>query len=251
MTATNVDLSLILACYCDEQHLAKNSEIIADYLNATKLRFELIFVEDGSPDRTAQEIMRVTDRLGARGVLVQTILHSENKGRGASIQAGFRSATGAVIGFVDIDLEGRLDALLPMYLRIRDGACDGVIGKRLYSCWWQYPVRLAMSLGYRLLVRLCLNLPVSDTEVGFKFFRRESLLPVLSRVGAQGWFWDTEIVARCVDFGLRLVNHTIVVERSPTKQTTVKLFRDSYRQLTALVTFAVKKRDDVQITAGA
>jgi len=62
-----------------------------------------------------------------------------------------------------------------------------------------------MSRGYSFLVRHLLGLPFHDTETGYKFFRRESVLPLLDEIEDGGWFWDTEFMARAHRRGLRVV----------------------------------------------
>ena len=172
-----------------------------------------------------------------------TIFHAENCGRGASVQDGFQLARGKVIAYLDVDLENPIDALLPMYSSIVRGECDGVVAKRLYQSWRVNPVRLVLSLCYKFLVRLIVSLPVSDSEAGFKMFLKEKILPVLPTIEDRAWFWDTEIVARAADAGLKLKEHPIVFVRDPTKASTVRVVRDSYVYLRRLIAFSWRRGD--------
>jgi glycosyltransferase AglD len=94
-----------------------------------------------------------------------------------------------------------------------------------------------MSRGYNALMRWWLNVPLMDTEAGCKFFRRESILPILDRVVDQRWFWDTEIMVHAHAAGLRMIEIPALFERRADKISSVKILRDSLRHFGNLVRF--------------
>jgi glycosyltransferase involved in cell wall biosynthesis len=237
-----MDLSLVLACYRDAPHLERNVAVLNAYLASTRLAYEIIFVEDASPDDTLAAVHRSAAALRAQAVTTQVIEHPTNTGRGGAVQDGFLAARGDVVAFIDVDLEHRPDAMLSMYLRIASGECDGVVANRLYEVSRVNPLRMILSRGYRFLLKSCIELPVSDTEAGFKMFKRARILPVLPTVEDRGWFWDTEIVARAADAGLRLIDHPIIFVRDATKQSTVRIVRDSLEYLLKLTSFLRQRR---------
>lgn len=232
----NIDLSLVIACYCEEPHLFANIKTLHAFLSATRFSFEMIFVEDKSPDETAREVIRSVDYLRAHGVPTKTIFHEKNFGRGRSVQDGFEIAEGEVVGFIDVDLEHLPDALVSMMLKIRDRRADAVVARRIYRSL-AMPHRTVLSLAYKTLVHAFIELPVSDSEAGFKLFRREKLMPVLENVRDPGWFWDTEIVHQAYLGGLRFAEHPIVFEKNPNKMSTVRAVRDSIVYFARLITY--------------
>jgi hypothetical protein len=94
-----------------------------------------------------------------------------------------------------------------------------------------------MSRGYSLLVRRLLGVPLLDTETGFKFFRRETLLPVLDAIHDPGWFWDTEFMVRAHLRGLRIAEIPGAYVRRDDKTSTVRGLRDSWTYFRKLLAF--------------
>lgn len=237
-----IDFSLILACYCEEPHLFANVLKLKEFLSATRFSFELIFVEDKSPDNTVREVKRCVEFLEKAGVSVKTIFHEKNQGRGASVQDGFRIASGDFIGFIDVDLEHLMDPMIPMLLMLKSNACDAVVLNRVEDVGARSAVRTIIANTYRWLVHLVLELPVADTEAGLKIFKREKILPVLDQVKDKGWFWDTEIVHRSHLNGLRVCEHFGVFHQNRNKKSTVRVFHDSWVYFLTLVSYAWKMR---------
>lgn len=236
--SSSLDLSLVLACYREEGHLLTNIGKIHEYLGHTTLSYEVVFVEDCSPDGTVKEVLKSKEWLEAKGIPVQTIFHKQNVGRGGTVQEGMGVAKGKVIAYIDVDLENLIDGLLPMVLAILRGEADVVVAKRYYQSAQVKFIRWFLSIAYKALVHMILPLPVSDTEAGMKAFSNAKIQPVLPLVKNRAWFWDTEVVVRSMRAGLRVAEHPIIFVRNPQKASTVNALRDSLiylRDLWALV----------------
>jgi len=76
-----------------------------------------------------------------------------------------------------------------------------------------------------------------DTETGYKFFRRRTLIPVLDAIADPGWFWDTEFMVRAARLGLRIEEIPGAYIRRADKTSTVRGVRDSFRYFAKLLTF--------------
>ena len=100
------------------------------------------------------------------------ILHERNKGRGATVTDGFRAARGEIAGYIDVDLEVHC-RYIPSLVRAIEKGADVATLRRIYAFQVLSLDRYFMSRGYSWLVRRLLDLPFSDTETGYKFFRRE------------------------------------------------------------------------------
>lgn len=248
----SLDLSLVVACYGDAPHLFANIKTLARYLSRTRLAWEIIFVEDASPLEDRREIQRAQEWLNARQMQNQVIFHEVNQGRGRSVQDGFELSKSAIVATIDIDLEHHWDSLAPMVYGILDGVYDGAIGHRVVGPGGSTIMRILSSLVYRKLVHWVLPLSIADTESGLKVFDRKKLSCVLPIVKDRLWFWDTEIVYRAAESGMRLVDYEIVFRKNKHKQTTVKLFRDTWRYLVSLYHFRQKLRleeKDLKVSA--
>lgn len=229
-----MDLSLVIACYLDAPHLKKNTLALHYFLKSTKLRYEFIFVNDASPDQTRDVLKDIAEDLTREGVALQILHHEKNQGRGAAVMTGMKASRGTFVGFIDIDLEHLPDAIPMILCRMQAENIDVVLGQRLMFEPRRYIARSIASLVYRGIAKAALGMPFHDTETGLKIFRREKIVPLLPKITHGGWFWDTEIVHRSWKSGLKVVEHPIVFQKDLSKQSTVKLFRDSWRYLCEL-----------------
>jgi len=223
MTGTP-DLTLVLACYNEEAILETSVSRILAVLDGMPLSHEVIFVDDGSQDRTREIIDRILAAAPDRSL--RRIFHDRNRGRGRAVSTGMLAAAGAIVGFIDVDLEVEARYIPLVVGAIQDGAAVAT-ARRVFPFTWRSAQRYAMSKGYAWLVRRLLQLPTLDTESGFKFFRRDVILPVLATVEADGWFWDTEIMAQAFRAGLRIVELPCPYVRRFDKASSVSPWRDS------------------------
>jgi glycosyltransferase involved in cell wall biosynthesis len=227
-------LSLVLACYNEAEHLEESFREILDVLLNLGRPFEVIFVDDLSRDDTRKILSAIVAT--NPGLDLRVILHERNQGRGATVTDGFRAARGEITGFLDVDLEVHA-RYIPSLVRAIEQGADLATVRRIYAFQLGSLDRYFMSRGYSRLVRLLLNVPIQDTETGYKFFRRERLLPILGEVKDPGWFWDTEIMVRAVRRGLRLVEIPGAYVRRGDKTSTVRGLRDSVRYFGKLLAF--------------
>lgn len=226
-------LSLVLACYNEESILEHSVKEIFHVLDAIRWTSEIIFVDDASRDQTSSIVDRLLCDNPNRAL--RQLKHINNVGRGGTVSDGIRAANGDFVGFIDIDLEVPPRYILPCLTALEQG-CDVATALRVYRFDLRSLHRQLMSLGYRRLVRSWLGMPLRDTETGYKFFRRRSILPLLDQVVDRGWFWDTEIMVRAQLAGLAIIEIPALHERCH-KKSTVKLFRDSLRHIGKLYRF--------------
>ena len=222
--APAVDVSVVVACYKEAPHLDASMAETFRVLDALSWTWEVIFVDDASPDDTRAVIERIVRAHPDRRL--RTLWHDRNVGRGGTVTDGLRLATGRFAGFFDIDLEVHPRYLLPCLLELERGA-DVVSAQRVYRFQWRSFDRYVLSRGYQWLLRRLIRVPIVDTETGFKFFRREPILPILSACADTGWFWDTEIMVRAHYAGLRMVEVPALFVRRFDKQSTVRPLRDT------------------------
>lgn len=239
MSHSTFDLSLVLACYNEGPLLVQSVQEILTVLDATRLAYELIFVDDASTDHTKELIEDIAGK--ARGLVpIRAIFHEKNIGRGGTVCDGFQLARGEVVGYLDVDLEIRAHYIPACVLAIRQGH-DVAVGKRIYKFRWRSIDRYVMSKGYAWLVKRVLGLRgVTDTESGCKFFRREKVLPLLKRCRDTGWFWDTEIMTLAWLAGLSIVEIPCLYLRRFDKASSVRPVRDSIEYFAKLLRFRAR-----------
>lgn len=235
------ELSLVLACYNEAEHLPESVRQIRETLRGMGISYELIFIDDRSRDETPRMIERLCE--GQRDA--RFVLHEANVGRGGTVAEGFRLARGRIVGFLDVDLEVHC-SFIPAVLVAIGEDCDGATAYREYSVGFAPSgiVRHVLSRGYRLLFRALFQVPFRDTETGFKFFVRERILPVLDETRDRAWFWDTEIMVLAHLAGLRIREVPCRFVRRGDKTSTVRVFRDTWRYVVAARGFRRRLRED-------
>ena len=233
-------LSVVVACYNEEEVLEESFRELLGVLQDFNRPFEIVFVDDVSRDRTRQILQEIV--AGHPEVPLKLILHDVNRGRGATVTDGFRAARGEIVGYLDIDLEVHA-RYIPSLVRAIEKGADVATVRRIYAFQLRSLDRYFMSRGYSYLVRKLLATPLEDTETGYKFFRREPLLPVLDEIRDPGWFWDTEFMIRAARRGLRIEEVPGAYVRRYDKTSTVSGLRDSLRYFGKLLAFRRELRD--------
>ncbi|OFZ54381.1 MAG: hypothetical protein A2428_12970 [Bdellovibrionales bacterium RIFOXYC1_FULL_54_43] len=249
------DLTLIIPCYNEESHLRESFAELLSVMKYYARDFEILLIDDCSTDNTRSILKDLVD-LDPR---VRVILNERNLGRGATVSVGIQQSRAKVVGFIDIDLSTQ-----PVYVPyladlVLNGKADIATCKRTYKI--EFGIihrvfhRLILSYGYRIFSRLVFRHGLQDTETGFKFFDREKITPVLDEVQDKHWFWDTETMVLSRLSGLSVIEVPSIYIRRPEKPTTVKVFRDVARYLTATVRLkrrlAVRQRLKFQSEAPA
>ncbi len=227
-------LSVVLACYNEEEILVESFAEIRDTLHDFGRPFEIIFVDDVSRDRTRDLIRSIV--ADNPGLDLRVLLHERNQGRGATVSDGFRVARGEVVGYLDVDLEVH-SRYIPSLVRAIENGADVATVRRIYAFQVRSLDRYFMSRGYSSLVRRLLGVELHDTETGFKFFRRQPLLPVIDAIRDPGWFWDTEFMVRAARRGLRIEEVPGAYIRRGDKTSTVRGLSDSLAYFAKLVAF--------------
>ena len=193
-------LSVVLPVYNLGSSIAENLESVAACLDGGGFRYELVPVDDGSADESAEAIRAYaesfTSRHAARAAC-RPVLIAKNAGKGNALKAGFRASTGGYVLLLDGDLDIAPRMLPKFFDSMAKHGSDIVVGsKRHPESSVQYPWhrRLASAI-YFGLVRLVVGLPVTDTQTGMKLFRRQVLGDALDRMLVKTYAFDLELLS--------------------------------------------------------
>ena len=169
-------LSIVIPAFNEEAAIAKgNLALVANWLHENFQEAELIVVNDGSEDGTAKLASQAADRVVA-------IPHC---GKAAALMAGIKKAKGEVVLFTDMDLDTPITEAAKLLDAISRGA-DIAIGSRGRQRRGAPLHRRLLSSGHTFLRKLLLNLDLSDTQCGFKAFKREAALRTLGEMKVYG-----------------------------------------------------------------
>ena len=221
MSVQDLDLSVIIPCYNEEDILVKNVGKISEVLDKSTLRYEIILVDDCSKDRTvelAKEIVKNDSK-------IKMICHKVNMGRGKAVEDGIAKSRGRVAGFLDIDLQVPAHYIIPLFIELENGA-DVATALRVYDIRLHMLHRFILSKGYNTLFNLMLRTPIKDSETGYKFFKRDKVLSVIPEIKDKHWFWDTEVMVRSFLKGLVIKEVPCLCIREEEQKSTVKVFKD-------------------------
>jgi glycosyltransferase involved in cell wall biosynthesis len=230
MPPPSPELSIIIPAFNEERRLPRALERIRDYLAAKQLDAEVIVVDDGSADRTAQ----VVEEWHAQMPGLRLLSNGRNRGKGFSVRHGVLEARGRLALFTDADLsapieeaEKLLDALRHFDVAIGSRAVD-----RSLIEVHQSRFREVAGICFNWLVRLVTGLPFVDTQCGFKAFRRERARIVFEQQRTEGFGFDPEILFLARRHGLKAVEIPVRWAHDP--HTKVNVLRDSLRMFAEL-----------------
>jgi glycosyltransferase involved in cell wall biosynthesis len=222
-------ISIIIPAFEEEARLGDSIEKILSYVEIEKLSAELIVVDDGSGDRTAE----VGESAVARRPAVQTkiIRYEPNRGKGFAVKTGLLAADADIAVFSDADLSTPIDELPKLVRPIQTGEYDLTFGSRaldrsligLHQPWR----REQGGKVFNLIVRTLTRLPFWDTQCGFKAFNMKKFRPLLDVMQIERFGFDVEFLYVANLHGLRLKE--IPVRWNHDERTKVNVFRDSYR----------------------
>lgn len=171
-------VSLVIPAFNEERRIGPTLEAAHAYLASTFTDFELLLVDDGSSDRTAEIGSAFADRHEKTRVI--TIPHA---GKAAAVRRGLSAATGDYVAFTDADLATPLSYLLSFVIAA-DAGGDVVIGSRegMAARRVGEPLyRHVMGRVFNRIVQFLLLPGIQDTQCGFKLFKRESVDRILDR----------------------------------------------------------------------
>lgn len=227
-----IDFSLILPCYNEGPTFEGNVELILKELKKLRTSWEIFFVEDKSEDDTKASVEEIVKKVKN----CSAIYHRKNEGRGKSVKDGITASRGAICGFMDVDCEIS-PAYIPIFVSEAEKGYDVVVAQRFYESKLRFLNRVVASKLYSLIVKRFLNIPIRDTEAGFKFFNRLKILPVIAKTYDKGWFWDTEICAVSHVMELKIAQVPVLFIKRNDKKSTVKILGDSIDYMIKIIRF--------------
>ena len=227
----NPDFSLILACYNEERSLKKGIREIEKIFITTKLKYEIIFVDDKSTDNTVEIIKKILSS-HPDWCLIE---HGRNRGRGKAVSDGIKIAKSPIVGFIDVDLSTSPWYLLRLIQEVKEGF-DIATAMRVYKLKPRTLFRWIISKSYNFTMRMVLNCNLRDTETGCKVFDKERILSILEKIKTEHWFWDTEIMVRSEICGYKILEVPSMFIREGLN-TTVRVFKDTKDYLINLIKF--------------
>ncbi|HVN37685.1 MAG TPA: dolichyl-phosphate beta-glucosyltransferase, partial [Myxococcota bacterium] len=203
MSGAPISLSLIVPAFDEGRRIGASLRHISSYLEARTPLSEIVVVDDGSRDRTAEIVRELAPGLGVPVCLAR---YAPNRGKGAAVKLGFALARGDRIVFMDADLSTPIEMLEPLLCQL-DAGSDVVIGSRkmpgAHIAVRQPWLRETLGKVFTWLVHYSIA-PFSDVTCGFKGFRSAAGREVFARARVERWSFDAEILMLARRLGYRI-----------------------------------------------
>lgn len=233
MNSPTLELSIVIPAYNEESRLPKTLDSIFAYLHARPFRAEVIVVDDGSSDRTSE----IVNARAQNHPALRLLTNDGNRGKGFSVRHGMLEALGDIALFSDADLSTPIEEADKLLASLRDGGFDAAIGSRAVDRSLieihQSALREQAGIFFNRMVRGILGIKFSDTQCGFKAFRRERARIMFEQQRVERFGFDPEILFLARRNGLRVAE--IPVRWSHDAATKVNVATDGIRMFLELL----------------
>lgn len=199
-------LSVVIPAFNEEFRLASSLRSIITYLISRDLQFEILVVDDGSRDRTADVagLFLPEQTLDWRILVLENI---ENRGKGYSVRRGMLECRGRYALLTDADLSTPISELPKLEACVMEGICDIALGSRDLSESRvevrQSRFRESSGKLFNRIMRLLVGLPFRDTQCGFKLFDMKRCRALFEHQTIEGFGFDVEILFVARKWGLK------------------------------------------------
>jgi glycosyltransferase involved in cell wall biosynthesis len=219
-------LSVVVPAYNEAARIPSTLRQVVAYLERRGDPYELLIVDDGSTDETAQ----VVEEICREAPCARLLRHPRNLGKGFAVRNGMLEARGEYLLFTDADLSSPITEADRLLEPLESGY-DVVFGSRALKPEWVFPrqpwLRQTAGKTFNLFVRSLTGLPFHDTQCGFKAFRREAARAIFARQTIPGFGFDVEILYIARRLGYRVLE--VPVHWADDTRTKVRPFRDGSR----------------------
>ena len=223
---TEISHSFIVPAYNESERLTESIPKMVEYVRTRGLQAEIIVVNDGSIDGTADVVRKFAEA----DPWIRLLENPGNRGKGYSVRNGMLHARGTVALFTDADLSSPITEADKLFAALAEGA-DVAIGsrwvKRELQTERQPLLRQLYGRLFNLGLRLVLGLRYRDTQCGFKAFNRKAIHAIFTRQRIERWGFDPELLFLANKFKLQTAE--VPVEWAHDHRSKINPLRDGLR----------------------
>ncbi len=186
-------ISIIIPAYRESVRIVNTlTDIRAWFRENSEFTYEVIVVDDGSPDQTSQ----VVKKFAQTWTNLKLIRYDVNRGKGYAVRVGMQHATGELRLFMDADNSTNISNLTQFIKKYNEGFDVVIASIRTEgaTALQESGFRNLMSTLSQLLIRTMARLPVNDTQRGFKLFSREASSLIFLKQTIERYAFDIEIL---------------------------------------------------------
>lgn len=223
--------SIVIPAYNERARILATLKSVVETVRAHQWSAEIIVVNDGSTDETAQLVRD----FALAAPEVQLMNNPRNCGKGYSVRSGLLHALGEIVMFTDADLSAPINEAERLFEAIAQGA-DIAIGSRWLATSRQthrQPLyRQVFGRVFNALTRAVMRLPYADTQCGFKAFTRSAAQTVFQLQTIERWGFDPEILFIARKRGYRVTE--VPVSWAHDARSRISYLRDGLQMLKEL-----------------
>jgi dolichyl-phosphate beta-glucosyltransferase len=228
------DVSIVIPAYNESERLGGPLKTILEFVSSNGTNAEVIVVDDGSADDTAQVAERVLKSMP--NIQSNVIRYEENLGKGYAVKTGLLAAKAEVGLFSDADLSTPIEEMPKLVDPILRGEYDVTFGSRAldrslignHQPWRREQGGRVMNM----MIKTMSGLPFTDTQCGFKAFNLTKFRPLLGMMKIDRFGFDVEFLFVAKYHKLRLKE--IAVRWNDVAGSKVSVFRDTKRMVSEL-----------------
>src|SRR6476620_10676260 len=222
-------ISIVIPAFDEQDRLGDSIAKILAYTAEHAADAELIVVDDGSRDKTAEIAKAAIAKFpNADG---RVIRYEQNRGKGFAVKTGLQAARAGVALFTDADLSTPIEEMPKLTRPIEDGEFDVTFGSRAldrsligtHQPWRREQGGKVMNF----VIRTASGLDAADTQCGFKAFNLVKFRPLLNLLTIDRFGFDVEFLFAAKHAGLRLKE--IPVRWNNVEGSKVSVVRDTLR----------------------
>jgi len=214
--APGLDLSIVIPAFKESGKIELDVRAAFSFLRDHGLSGEIIVVDDGSPDDTFAKASALREEIP----ILQVLRYPKNRGKGHALKYGITRTRGKRVLFADAGLCVPYEIASIGLTMIDLGMCDIAHGSRAMRGSIRRAQPLHRRIGsrcYALLIHTAMGIPwyLSDTNCGFKLYRREAAHELFARSFTDGFMYDVEIVLRALAAGLTILEFPVLWSNDP------------------------------------
>lgn len=221
-------LSIVIPAYNEEKRIQRTLENILQYCEKHQYNYEILVVNDGSTDKTTEIVQSIRDKQRLNKYL-RIIENAQNRGKGYCVKQGFLEAQGDWILFTDADLSTPIEELelffrytinYPVVIGSRNLPMSRIVVKQPF-------LRSTLGKIFPFFVRCFLLPEITDSQCGFKLFRKDVAKRIAEKQLLDGFCFDAEQLFLAKKW--RYAIKEVPVSWANDERSKVRLFSDPLR----------------------
>lgn len=196
-----MDISIVIPAFNEEKKIGHDVEIAAAFIDEESVPGEVIVVDDGSTDKTAEEAQSAEVPSAVNRNIIRL---DKNLGKGYAVKTGILASKGDVVLFADSGACIPYSNALSQIERIRLGELDIAMASRRLKDTKIHRnrslKRRLLSSLFRAVARIITGVPhrFSDTQCGFKIYRGEMARELFGKCVTTGFLFELEVLLRAL-----------------------------------------------------